>query len=344
MHATTVAVDLAKEVFEVAIADEHHRITQRLRLSRCDFALLVDSLPVSRLVMEACSSAHYWARRFREAGHQVELLPPQYVRPYRRRNKTDRADAAALIQAARDREILPVAIKSEHQQAVMSLHRVRSQWMATRTARINLVRGLLKEFGVVLRVGSATVVKQAHAALEEVPPAVAEALRPVLAEIRELEDHVDTLERQLKQLTRDDPAVQRLQQIPGVGILTATALAATAGDPSNFRSGRHLASWLGLTPREFSSGSHRRLGRISKRGDVYVRTLLIHGARTALLQAHRKAKARPDELTRLQRWALELNQRVGHNKAATALANKMARSAWAIWAHHRDFDGSYAAA
>lgn len=339
MHTTTVAIDLAKDVFEIAIADADGYIQKRSRLKRADFALLPESLLVSRVVMEACASAHYWARRFQAAGHQVILLPAQYVSPYRRRNKTDRSDAQAIVQAARDREILPVPIKSESQQAVMSLHRIRSRWMATRTARINLVRGLLREFGIVLRPGSATVVRQAHAELEQLPPAVSEALIPVLEEIRALEQRIETIEQQLKAVTREDVAVKRLRQIPGIGLLTATALAASAGDAAHFRSGRHLAAWLGLTPREYSSGNRRALGRISKRGDVYVRTLLIHGARTALLQAHRKAKSRPEDLTPLQRWAIELNQRIGHNKAAVALANKMARIAWAMWNTESDYRG-----
>lgn len=342
MHATTVAIDLAKDVFEIAIADEHWKIQQRQRLNRSDFSLLPDSLPRCQVVMEACASAHYWARRFREAGHEPVLLPAQYVRPYRRRNKTDRNDATAILQAARDQDILPVPVKSEAQQSVMAIHRVRSQWMATRTARINLVRGLLKELGIVLKASSATVVPQAHAALDQAPPMMAQTLKTVLDEIRSIEANVEVLEKQLNAHAKQDPAVQKLRQIPGIGLLTATALAASAGDPRHFHSGRHMASWLGLTPREYSSGNQRHLGRISKRGDAYIRTLLIHGARTALLQAHRKAKSDPRQLTHLQQWALDLNQRAGHNKAATALANKMARSAWAIWKHDRTFTGNHA--
>ncbi len=346
MHATTVAIDLAKDVFELAVADEHWVIRERRRLSRADFALLPDSLPPSRIVMESCASAHYWARRFRQAGHDPVLLPAQYVRPYRRRNKTDRNDAAAILQAARDRDILPVPVKTETQQAIMGLHRVRSAWMATRTARINLVRGLLKEFGITLRPGSHIVVRAAQQALSDndIAPVLATQLRIVLEEIRELEARIKNLELQLKAATSDDPAVQRLLQIPGVGLLTATALVASAGDARHFRSGRHMAAWLGLTPREFSSGSQRTLGRISKRGDAYVRKLLVHGARAALLQAQRLARSRPGELSRLQRWAIALKARVGHNKAAVALANKMARTAWALWAHDRNFNGSFAAA
>ena len=346
MDATTVAIDLAKDVFEVALADADHRITRRMRLSRDDFALLPQSLPAATVVMEACATSHYWARLFRQAGHSVRLLPAHYVRPYRKRNKTDRADAAALIQATRDPDILPVAIKTEYQQSILALHRLRSAWVAHRTARINLVRGLLREFGVILPAGAAKLVPAALIALNEesLPLPLLEGLLPAIEEIRDLEAKITTIDKQLSTLARQSKDAMRLQQIPGIGVMTATALAASVGDAQQFRSGRHLASWIGLTPREFSSGHRRHLGGISKRGDVYLRKLIIHGARSALLQAKRVARRTPNDLTRLQRWALELEQRVGHNKAAVALANKITRIAWAIWRHERPFNGSFAAA
>lgn len=346
MNPTTIAIDLAKDIFEVALADSNHRITERMRLNRSDFALLPQSLPVANVIMEACATSHYWARLFKEAGHTVKLLPAHYVRPYRKRNKTDRADAAALVQAARDPDILPVAIKSEYQQSIMALHRIRSAWVAHRTARINLVRGLLREFGVILPAGAASVVPGALLALNEsgLPLAFAEGLLPAVDEIRDLDSKIDAIDKQLSALARQSKDAVRLQQIPGVGVMTATALAASVGDAQQFRSGRHLASWLGLTPRESSSGNKRHLGGISKRGDVYLRKLLIHGARSALLQAKRVASRTPEELTRLQTWVLELEQRVGHNKATTALANKIARIAWAIWRHDKPFNGNFAAA
>nr|MBV6629996.1 IS110 family transposase [Oceanococcus sp. HetDA_MAG_MS8] len=346
MDATTVAIDLAKDVFEIALADANHRIIKRLRLSRGDFALLPHSLSPATVVMEACATSHYWARLFREAGHSVRLLPAHYVRPYRKRNKTDRADAAALVQAARDPDILPVAIKTEYQQSIMALHRIRSAWVATRTARINLVRGLLREFGILLPSGAANVIPGALVALSDraLPLSFVEGLLPAIDEIRELDARIDALDKQLAALARQSKDATRLQSIPGIGVMTATALAASVGDAQQFRSGRHMASWLGLTPRESSSGSKRHLGSISKRGDVYLRKLLIHGARSALLQAKRVAKREPGELTKLQAWVLALEQRVGHNKAAVALANKIARIAWAIWRHDRPFNGSFAAA
>lgn len=231
----------------------------------------------------------------------MKLLPAQYVKPYRRRNKTDRADCSALLEASRDPELKPVAVKTPWHQAIQGLHRLRSQWMATRTGRINTLRGLLREFGMTIPVGAKTALKQLPEKFEDA--AVPEVLRPMLhsaiAEIRELEQRMDEVEKQLKHLTKADPAVQAVQRVSGIGLLTSTALVASAVDAKNFRSGRHLASWIGLTPGEYSSGSTRRLGRISKRGDVYLRMLFIHGARAVLLHAGR-----------LQREGKSLNRRV----------------------------------
>jgi len=345
MDATTVAVDLAKDVIEVAVAGQGRAVTKRDRLSRKGFSrFLVEQKP-SQVVMEACGGAHFWARRAQAEGHTVTLLPAQYVRPYRRRNKTDRADCSALLEAVKNPELKPVAIKSQWHQAIQGLHRVRSQWMATRTGRINTLRGLLREYGLTIPLGAVTALKRLPESIAT--PAIPDALRPmlneVLAEIHELGRRIDDAEGQLKRLTREDPSVQRVQSVSGIGLLTSTALIASAVDARNFKSGRHLASWIGLTPREYSSGSTRRLGAMSKRGDVYLRMLFIHGARSALLVAGRlQREGKP--LSRLQRWALDLKARTNHNKAAVGLANKMARIAWATWFYGREFDGNYAAA
>lgn len=287
MNATTVAVDLAKDVIEVAVADGGGRIVDRQRLGRSAFSRMLATYPKCRIVMEACGGAHYWSRLAQASGHQVRLLPAQYVRPYRRRNKTDRADCAALLEAAKNSEILPVAVKTVDQQVIQGLHRIRSQWMATRTARINGARGLLRELGIVMPKGALTALKRIPEALwdDSVPPMLRQALRELLAEIRQLDERIQMAEQQLAELTRHDPAIQRLQQISGIGLLSSTALSASAGDAKNFRSGRHLASWLGLTPKEHSSGNTRKLGRVSKRGDTYVRMLLTHGARAVLARA-----------------------------------------------------------
>ena len=340
MDATTVGIDLAKNVFEIALADGRGHIVDRQRLSRARFDRFFANRPVCRIVMEACGSAHHHARRLSSQGHEVVLLPAQYARAYVRRNKTDAADAAALIEAARCPDIRPVPIKSVDQHGLQQLHRLRSQWMGTRTARINFLRGCLREFGVCIPVGAKRAIQAVRDALSSpnaaVPAFLHSSLFELLAEIDALEQLCKQIDRELARLNEHDPVVERLLQVPGVGPLTATALRASVVDIQRFPSGRHFASWLGLTSREHSSGERRRLGRISKQGDPYLRTLLIHGARAVPLAA-RAAQRRGSSPDRLRTWALDLQQRRGHNKAAVALANKLARIVWATWRHDRDF-------
>jgi transposase len=344
MHATTVAVDLAKDVFELAYADADHRIVARKRLSRRAFAHVLDNQGPLRVVMEACGSAHYWARRFVAQGHTLRLLPARDVRPYVRRNKTDRTDAAGLLEADRCAQIEAVPIKSPEQQGVQALHRIREQWKAQRTATINLLRGVLREFGIVIPLGAAKVRPAVLAALEEgdneLPMTLRHTLSAMLDRLAELTRAMDAIEQQLETYARADPLCQRYQQAPGIGLLTATALRASSGPLERFHSGRHFSAWLGLAPREHSSGNRRHLGRISKRGDGYLRMLLIHGAR-ATLRAARIREHGQQPLNRLQAWALMLQQRVGHNKAAVALANKVARRLWAMEHHHTAFNADH---
>jgi len=346
MNTTTVGVDLAKTRFELAIADTEYRIQSRRRLSRVQFAQFFGNHPASRVVMEACGSAHHWARTLQAQGHQVQLLPAQYVRAYVKRNKTDAADAGALLEAARCAEIRPVPVKSIEQQTIQQLHRLRAQCMGSRTARINWLRGALREVGVSIPLGARrgiSAVRQALAAPEPALPAVlCRFIAETLAEIAELEQRCTRIERELASLTHDDAVVRGLMGIPGIGLLSATALRAAIVDIQRFPSGRHLASWLGLTAREYSSGDRRRLGRISKRGDVYLRTLLIHGAR-AVLNAATSATRRGRTPDRLRTWALATQQRCGYNKATVALANKLARIVWATWKYQRPFAGNWAA-
>jgi transposase len=331
MHATTIAVDLAKSVFEVAVSQRPGKVAERRRLSRAQFARFLREREPTTLVMEACGTAHYWGREAQARGHEVVLLPPHAVRPYVTRNKTDGADAKGLLEARRNEAIRPVPVKSEAQQVLTALHRLRSTWMAARTARLNTLRGLLRELGFFIPVGARQVVPHVHALIAESDSGLPAVLRPVLLEatreIAELEQRIRAVEQQLEQLAREDARIARLRTIPGVGLLTATALVAFLGDVARFPSGRHLASYLGLTPRERSSGLQRRLGRIRKRGDPYLRMLLIHGARSVLCHA----KRRSHEPDRLRAWALEREKMRGHNKAAVALANKLARIAWAVW-------------
>lgn len=341
MNSVTIAVDLAKHVFEVAVSTEAGRITERRRMSRTQFERFWSTRAPCRVVMEACAGAHYWGRRLQGLGFTVVLLPPHYVRAYVRRNKTDRTDCEALLEADRCAGIHPVSIKSEDQQAIAALHSARQQWMGTRTACINALRALLHEYGVQAPAGAAALLRKLPELLDPHEAALPSRVRLVLhgyaEEIAQLQRRIDALETELEQVARQTPVIASLMQIPGVGLLIATALYAAVGNVHTFKSGRHLASWMGLTPREHSSGGRRRLGRISKQGDAYLRTLLIHGARSALLAAARKQKA-GRTLSHQEQWGLKLAREKPHNQAAVALANKMARVLWAVWKHERHFE------
>lgn len=346
MHLKTIAIDLAKDVFELAVASPHGQILARQRLTRSKLFQFLQQQEPGSVVMEACGSAHYWARLFQAQGHQVTLLPAQYVRPYRRRNKTDRADVLAILEAYRCAQIKPVPIKSVEQQQLQHCHRLREQWKHTRTARINALRALLREQGVVFPLGANAFIKAAPLLIDEEPALtlLQPLLHALLAEISLMEQHMLEAEGLLKRATSNNPAVARLQQINGIGLLTSTALVAAVGNPATFKRGRQLANWIGITPREHSSGNTRRLGSITRQGDVYLRTLFIHGARSALARAKQIASANPEALTKLQRWAVQIEERRGFNKAAVALANKLVRIAWAVWNHARRFDGDFAVA
>lgn len=336
MELTTISVDLAKSVFEIAVSNHPGQIAERHRLSRAAFSRFFAERRPSIVLMEACGTAHHWARQIQQFGHQVRLLPPHAVRPYVTGNKTDRTDAKGLLEAWRNEQIRPVPVKSIDQQALAALHRLRSAWLAARTARINAVRGLLREFGITIPLGAKRVGPVLVALLEDADSGLPDSVRPALEEVRteilELERRMRCIERQLQALSRQLPIVRRLRTIPGIGPITATALVAFVGDVWRFPSARCFASYLGLTPRERSSGLRRKLGAISKRGDVYLRMLLTHGARAVLWMA--KSREKPD---RLRVWALKVEARRGHNKAAIALANKIARIVWAVWRRDVEF-------
>jgi transposase len=288
--------------------------------------------------MEACGTAHFWGREAHARGHRVVLIPPHAVRPYVLRNKTDGADAKGLLEALRNEDMRPVPVKSVDQHALAGLHRLRSAWLVSRTARLNTLRGLLRELGLTIPVGARQVVPRVMEFVSDAETGIPDALRPVLVEaaeeVRETEERIRDVERSLEAISRRSEVVSRLRTIPGLGLLTATALVAFVGDVRRFPSGRHFASYLGLTPSERSSGLRRRLGSISKRGDPYLRMLLIHGARAVLCHAKRS----PERNDRLRTWALERERARGHNKAAVALANKLARIAWRVWRDERAYE------
>ena len=334
MNTTTVAVDLAKSVFQLAVADGTWRVVETHRLSRTQFERWLANRQVDLVVMEACGSAHHWARWLDSLGIAVKLLPAAYVRAYVRRNKTDKADACALLEAARASDIRPVRVKSVEQQALQGLHRIRSLWMGTRTSRINALRGFCREFGLAIPQGARTGVEVMARTLADpgspVPALIRGSMKLLIEEIRLLEQRIAQLEKALTELAKHSPACTTLLSVPGIGLLTATALvAATGGTVAHFKDARHFASWFGLTPKEHSSGSTRRLGRISKRGDRYLRMLLTHGAR-AVLRAAAVARQAGRPIDGLKDWALKVQGRANHNKAACALANKLARICYAV--------------
>jgi len=344
MNATTIGIDLAKNCFQLAIADERYRVQRRERFTRKRFVQFMANHPKSLVLMEACGSANHWGRELTAMGHEVKLLPAQYTRAYVKRNKTDAVDAAALIEASRSEEIKPVPIKTIDQQGMQQLHRVREQYKRTRNARMNLVRGILREYGVEVPEGIQRGKAAAREALEvadnELPNAIRPYIQNLLQEVDDLHGHMKQVERSLAALSKEDAVVQRQLQNPGVGLLTATALRAGVVDVQRFPTGRHFACWLGLTNRECSSGEKRRLGPISKRGDVYLRMLLVNGAR-AVLQRAKVVKQGGKPLDRLRSWALETEARAGYNKATVAVANKLARIIWATWKYERSFDGNW---
>jgi len=342
VNTTTVAVDLAKSVYQLAVAGPDWRVIEKHRLTRSQFERWFINRNVSLVIMEACGSAHHWARQLNSLGIDVKLLPAAYVRAYVKRNKTDAADACALLEAARCADITPVKIKSIEQQALQALHRTRSLWMGARTARINALRGFCREFGISVATGSRNGIEQISRVLADpnsaVPTLIRGTMKLLVEEVHLLEARIGQLERELTALARQSPACTTLLSIPGIGLLTATAMvAATSGQVSHFKDARHFASWFGLTPREFSSGSTRTLGRISKRGDRYLRMLLTHGARS-VLRAASVALASGRQLDNLRRWGLTVQARSNHNKAACAVANKLARICYATLRDGEPYD------
>jgi transposase len=342
MDATTIAVDLAKDVFEVAVGNGGGHIVSRHRLTRRQFErFLARQTPGTEVVMEACATAHFWGRHCQRLNLRPVLLPVQYVRAYVRRNKSDQADAAALLEARRCSEIYPVPIKTAEHQVLQGLHRLRQQWQKTRTARINGLRSLLREQGVNVGAGARNIHRQVPTLLGQLertlPGRLVAVLQLLLAEIRDVETRLEALDDELAQQLATDEVAIRLQTIPGVGVITASALLASVPHIHQFRRGRHFASWLGLTPREYASGHQIWRSRISKRGDVYLRTLLIHGARSVLAQAQTRARVGRVALSARQRWVLTLAARRGFNKATVAYANHLARIIWAVWHHDQPY-------
>jgi transposase len=338
MKITTIGVDLAKSVFQVHGVDERGKAVLRKQLRREQMVEFFAKLPPCLVGMEACGSAHHWARVLQTHGHTVRLIAAQFVKPYVKSNKNDVADAAAICEAVSRPHMRFVPVKSVEQQAVLAVHRARQGFVKARTAQANQIRGLLAEFGLIIPRGLWLIRQRVPAMLDAagdaVPLAFRHLIERLLDHLKELDRQVGEFEVQIKAWHRSSEMSRRLEQIPGIGPLGATALVASIADAKSFSNGRQLAAWLGLVPRQNSSGGKQKLLGMSKRGDVYLRTLLIHGARSAILAAQRKA--RTDDS-----WLGSLLRRRHVNIAAVALANKNARTIWALMAHDREFQADY---
>jgi transposase len=338
MNITQVGIDLAKLAFQVHGIDARGKVGLRKQLKRQQIAAFFARLAPCLIGLEACGGAHFWARKLTELGHTVRLIAPQFVKPYVKTNKNDAADAEAICEAVGRPNMRFVPIKSTEQQALLGLHRARQGFVIERTAQANQIRGLLTEFGLVIPVGIRSLERKLPEILEDAENGLSGVSRALFARLfehfRALDRQVAELEREINAWHREDAASQRLQAIPGIGPLTASALVASVGDAKVFHNGRQFAAWLGLVPRQNSSGGKTNLLSISKRGDTYLRTMLIHGARSVLLHL----KSHPDQA---DGWLARVAMRRNPNIAAVALANKNARTVWALLAHGRDFKAGY---
>jgi transposase len=322
---TTVGIDLAKSVFSLHGVDGAGRVMLRRTVRRDQLHEVVAGLSPCLIGMEACSGAHEWGRRFQAHGHTVRLMAPKFVAPYRKSGKNDGNDAEAICEAVTRPNMRFVPVKSIEQQALLALHRVRQGFVVERTAIINRLRGLMSEFGVVLPLRSVTVRRQAAAAAEALPELAKQVIGDLLERLRALDERIGGYDRQIEAQARLSEPARRLMKIRGVGATTALAIVATVGNAREFKNGRQFAAWIGLVPGQYSTGGKPRLGHISKRGDAYLRNLLVQGARSVLNSAGRHQD-------RMSRWILELQPRRGYYRTLVAIANKNARIAWALLA------------
>ncbi len=322
MDIDILGIDLAKRVFQLHGADRRGRLLHSSKVMRTELLSIVRKLSPHVIAMEACSSAHHWGRCFQEMGIEVRLISPQYVSPFVKTNKNDANDAAAIVEAASRPTMRFVPVKSVEQQDMRAVHRVRELLVHQRTALINQVRGLLGERGVIIAQTPAAFKRALPEILAKCEGEMTRTCQAILTELLEqmrvLEEQIARTNKLIAAFMKSSALCQKIAAIDGVGPITATAMVAAVGEAKEFKNGRHLSAWLGLVPRQYSSGGKSRLQGISKRGDTYLRTLLIHGARTVLRYAIGKADSR-------SRWLQELIARRGHNRAAVALANKNAR-------------------
>ncbi len=337
MNITRVGIDLAKNSFSICAVDERGTIVMERTLRRGELLSCLANIPPSIVAMEAGSGAHYWARELIKLGHDARIIDPRFVAPYRtggKARKNDRNDAHAIVEASSRPHMRFVPVKNEQQQATLIIHRRRTSLVAERTRTANQIRGFLAEFGVIAPKGPSTLKSRWHEIrlkYAQLLPALAwQELDPLYEKLIALHKEILGYDRKIAALNRENKLAQRLMEIKGVGPTTASAILATVGDASLFKNGRQFAAWLGLTPREYSTGGISRLGRISKRGDDYLRTLLIHGARTELMYTHKREDKK-------SQWAENLKKNKSWNKVAVALANKHARIIWAMLVNNEEF-------
>jgi transposase len=331
---TTVGVDLAKDVITICAADKTGRPAYSRQFTFYGFAQWAATLSQVTFAMEACSSAHHWARWLNARGHMAKLIAAEHVAPFRmsRGAKNDRTDAQAILAAAVQPTMRFVSVKSVEAQAMLAVHTMRRGWTAERTALVNRTRGLLAEFGIWLGRSTSRLERELPALIdsETVPPLVRLLLRQARAQLDALDQQIGDCDRQISDHARHSDAAQRLQAVADIGPVTSSAIVATVAHAADFRNGRQMAAWLGLVPRQSSSGGKERLGKITKRGDTYLRGLLTQGARSTLQVALQRP---PDKRSRLQSWIVAVHDRTGYHKTLIAIANKHARILWAILAH-----------
>lgn len=337
MKITTVGIDLAKNVFQLHGIDELGKTVIKKKLQREQMTEFFVNLPACLIGMEACGSAHHWARKLRSFGHTVKLMAPQFVKPYVKTNKNDAADAEAICEAVGRPNMRFVPIKDVAQQSVLALHRVRQGFVKTRTAQANQIRGLLAEFGVIIAQGIGNIYIRVPDVIEDAGNEMTGAFRilmqRLLEHLKELDKQVDELEAQIVHWHQKNQASLKLAAVPGIGPITASALVASLGDAKNFENGRQVSAWLGLVPKQHSSGGKENLLGISKRGDAYLRTLLIHGARSVIYRDQKKVNSCS--------WINGVVSRRNQNIAAVALANKNARTVWALLRYDKEFESGH---
>jgi transposase len=333
MEIRTIGIDLGKTVFHLVGINARGEVVVRKKCSRTQLLRFTSNLRVCLIGMEACGGSHHWARQLTNMGHEVKLMPAKFVKAFNIRNKNDAADARAIWMAVQQPG-KPIAVKTEIQQAMLALHRMRQQLIKFRTMQINNLRGLLTEYGEVMSKGRNKLNKEIPVVLERIaerlPAVLIDTFREQWNGLAKLDEQVAEIERRMREWKKEDKAVKAVSEICGVGLLTATAAVSMMGDPKAFSSGREFAAWVGIVPKQTGSGGKVNLHGISKRGDTYLRTLLIHGARSVIENAKE-----PGE------WVEQMMKRRPKNVVVVALANKMARTIWAVLAHDRPYQKAY---